>query len=485
MSTSIPSNTENHLITINTAAQAPLKLTSSNYASWKIQFETLFIGYDLLGYIDGSKPCPSLTLITDDIIVPNLAYSLWVRQDQLLLNAIVGSLSPPFIFFVVRTISSHDAWHVLATTYAKPSRGRIRQVKNQLKNLTKGSMSITDFVYFIKAKYDELAVLGAPMDTDDLTKQILDGLDEDYTELVQVVQAREAAISFDELHEKLLLFEASLQTRSQSSRLGPITANSFTKNSSNNNWRPSRTNWRPFFSPIGNTLRSLPIANFRPATFPNQVRNNHLPARLYLGHCQMCGTQGHTAKRCPSFHLVHVHGSNIANSSNGMPSSWNPQANFSSSSLSTAASWLLDSGTSHHVTADLNNLSLHTPYNGQDDVMLGDGTNLPISHTGSVSLPTSNSSFQLQDVLCVPKMQKKLIYIALFCITNNVSIEIFPHCFHVKDLQTRDILLQGGTKDGIYEWLVAISSTPPILAFSVVNNVHLAPALWSSSLHNS
>jgi len=49
MSTSIPSNTENHLITINTAAQATLKLTSSNYASWKIQFETLFIGYDLLG----------------------------------------------------------------------------------------------------------------------------------------------------------------------------------------------------------------------------------------------------------------------------------------------------------------------------------------------------------------------------------------------------------------------------------------------------
>ncbi|KAG6738327.1 hypothetical protein POTOM_057939 [Populus tomentosa] len=399
MSTSIPSNTENHLITIYTAAQAPLKLTFSNYASWKIQFETLFIGYDLLGCIDGSKPCPSKTLVTNDITIPNPAYSLWVRQDQLLLNAIVGSLSPPLISFVARTTSSRDAWHVLATTYAKPSHGRIHQVKNQLKNLTKGSMSITDFVYFMKARSDELVVLGAPMDANDLTEQILDGLGEDYTELVRAVQAHEAAISFDELHEKLLLFEASLQTRSQSSHLGPITANSFTKNSSNNNWRPSRTNWRPSSSPIGNNLRSSSTANFRPTMFPNQVRNNRLSARPYLGHCQMCGTQGHITKRCPSFQLVPVHGSNSAISSNGMSSPWNPQANFSSSSPSTAASWLLDSGASHHVTADLNNLSLHTPYTGHDDVMLGDGTKLSISHTGSVSLPTSKSSFHLQDVL--------------------------------------------------------------------------------------
>jgi hypothetical protein len=31
-----------------------------------------------------------------------------------------------------------------------------------------------------------------------------------------------------------------------------------------------------------------------------------------------------------------------------------------------------------------------------------------------------------------------------------------------------DILLQGGTKDGVYEWPVASSSSSPILAFSTV-----------------
>jgi len=171
MSNSIPLNTDNHLITINIVAQAPLKLNSSNYASWKIQFETLFIGYDLLGYINGSKPSPPTNLTVDGTTAPNPAYSFWVRQDQLILNALIGSLSPPLISFVARTTSSSEAWNVLATTYAKPSRGRIKHVKNQLKNLTKGTINITNFIYFVKARSDELAVLGAPMDIETLLKR--------------------------------------------------------------------------------------------------------------------------------------------------------------------------------------------------------------------------------------------------------------------------------------------------------------------------
>ncbi|RVW74043.1 hypothetical protein CK203_056397 [Vitis vinifera] len=50
------------MISINVAAQTPLKLTSTNYVSWKLQFQTLFIGYNLLGFIDGSHPCPTTIL---------------------------------------------------------------------------------------------------------------------------------------------------------------------------------------------------------------------------------------------------------------------------------------------------------------------------------------------------------------------------------------------------------------------------------------
>lgn len=65
------------LISINVAAQAPLKLTSTNYLSWKLQFQTLFIGYDLLGYIDGSKPFPPATLKQANTTRSNPNYTLW------------------------------------------------------------------------------------------------------------------------------------------------------------------------------------------------------------------------------------------------------------------------------------------------------------------------------------------------------------------------------------------------------------------------
>ena len=83
--------------------------------------------------------------------------------------------------------------------------------------------------------------------------------------------------------------------------------------------------------------------------------------------------------------------------------------NYTASSTTSTPSWLLDSGASHHVTSDLTNLSMHTPYNGSDDIMIGDGSGLPITHICSTYLATSKNNFHLNNVLCVPGMKKNLI----------------------------------------------------------------------------
>lgn len=124
----------------------------------------------------------------------------------------------------------------------------------------------------------------------------------------------------------------------------------------------------------------------------------------------------------------------------------------------------MDSGASHHVTFDLSNLSLHAPYTSADDIMIGDGSGLSITHTGSTSLKTPHTTLTLNNVLCVPSMKKNLISISQFCTSNNVLIEFLPSSFLVKELGMGATLLRGQTKDGVYESLIS----SPLLAFSSI-----------------
>lgn len=87
-------------------------------------------------------------------------------------------------------------------------------------------------------------------------------------------------------------------------------------------------------------------------------------------------------------------------------------------------------------TVDMSNFASHSPYTGQDGVVIGNGSNIPITHTGSLSLPTASKDFKLNNVLYAPSMQKNLISVNRFCKTNDASVEFFPSMFQVKDLQT-------------------------------------------------
>lgn len=67
------------------------------------------------------------------------------------------------------------------------------------------------------------------------------------------------------------------------------------------------------------------------------------------------------------------------------PNTYTPQPNANMLGVGENGNpnWLIDSGASHHVTSDLQNLSLHFNYTG-DDLMLGDGKNLCVTDRKSV-----------------------------------------------------------------------------------------------------
>ena len=116
----------NNLVLLNVSAQALLKLITTNYSTWWLQFTSLLFGYNLIGFIDGSKRCPPLMITLPDAASPspNPNYTLRLRQDQLLLNAIIGSASPNLVQFLSTSTISKAVWTTLEKTYASPSYGQ-------------------------------------------------------------------------------------------------------------------------------------------------------------------------------------------------------------------------------------------------------------------------------------------------------------------------------------------------------------------------
>ena len=187
----------------------------------------------------------------------------------------------------------------------------------------------------------------------------------------------------------------------------------------------------------------------------------------------MCGVFGHSAQRCSQLqHSGSVHGNNYGSAP------WQPRAHLAAAPSYNANNWILDSGATHHLTTDLNNLSLHQPYNGGEEVTIADGSGLAISHTGSALLPTPSQSLTLRDVLYVPNLQNNLVSVYRLCNANQVSVEFFPAHFQVKDLSTGARLLQGRTKNELYECPIP----------STINSFHASPtpkttsSFWHSRL---
>ncbi|RVW16181.1 Retrovirus-related Pol polyprotein from transposon RE1 [Vitis vinifera] len=66
------------------------------------------------------------------------------------------------------------------------------------------------------------------------------------------------------------------------------------------------------------------------------------------------------------------------------PQHWQPRANLATTTASENSSWLFNSGASHHVTTYLSNMFIHASYDNSDNIMIGDGLGLPITHTRQI-----------------------------------------------------------------------------------------------------
>ena len=112
--------------------------------------------------------------------------------------------------------------------------------------------------------------------------------------------------------------------------------------------------------------------------------------------------------------------------------------------------WFKDTGATNHVTSDLNNLSIHSDYVGNNNLVIGNGKGLPISHAGSSRYFSNGNLASLHNILHVPTSSYNLLSVSQFTKDNDCDSFFTSSGFYMKENRTGKILFYRVTSNGLY-----------------------------------
>jgi hypothetical protein len=354
------------------------------------------------------------------------------------------------LHLVVGYQSSCSAWRALEHTLASTSNSRIIQLHGSLQDLRQGDELVTQFMQKAKALFDELAAASRPVSLEDFNLYMFCGFRGEFKDLVTSLITKTEPLSYANLHSHLLTHEflhkssaaihAPLLPTPNTPSSALVTQRQAFGNSGrskgrfNGGWHPNQSSSR------GNQFAGskLDHRSFKNSFFGDSRQGSWQRNRGQNPRCQLCQNFGYTSPHCPQFQQRGY--------------GQQPTTNLMQRNLSSTGSvdWFPDTGANQHVIPDLATLTASAPYLGNDNLHVGDGKGLPISHLSHTKIYTPHRSFTLSNVLHVPAITKPLLSVQKFCLDNNVYLEFHPRVFYVKDLNTHEVLLSGQSKDGLY-----------------------------------
>ena len=135
----------------------------------------------------------------------------WEQQDNLLLSWLLASLSELVRIRMVGCVFAYQVWEKIEKGFTSQTHARVRQLKTQLRS-TKKTTSMTTYLLDIKKVTDQLAIIGAPVSTEEHIEVLLDGLPAKYNSVVTSIISRLDPYSIDEMEAFLLLLNLELRS---------------------------------------------------------------------------------------------------------------------------------------------------------------------------------------------------------------------------------------------------------------------------------
>jgi len=194
----------------NTHQVVSLKLTNTNYLYWRMQMKPYLFGQGAFHFVEGSVSCPPSHIFyssTGSSSTISHSFLRWKQHDQLILSALVSSLSVDVLHLVVDCSTSHCVWRTLEKALASPSNSRIMQLHGSFQDLHQGDSSVSIYMQQAKLLFDELAAVSRPMSLEDFNLYVFRGLRGEFKDLVTSLITKEEPLSYADLHSHILTHE--------------------------------------------------------------------------------------------------------------------------------------------------------------------------------------------------------------------------------------------------------------------------------------
>ncbi|KAH9766800.1 retrovirus-related pol polyprotein from transposon RE1 [Citrus sinensis] len=393
----------------------PIKLDRSNYLIWKSQILSSVRANELESVLDGSRICPDQFLSSTQgnstvASRENPQFAVWRKQDQMLLSWLLSSISVKILSLVVNSKTSYELWSSLEQQFGSKTAAKKVHFKMMLNNLKKGSMTMTEYFSKLKSVTDELAIAGSPVSSLDFITHLISGLGQPYYPVVVYIEANVLKMSINEAYSMLLTHEARLESN-QSNAFKEVKQNYAANlahagnnqkkinnqggwnNNNQGGWNGNTRNKTGFNNWNGNFTNR---GGFDPGRGQNAGRgqwNNNWNGNQGRGNfasaagnfsggfpggfngfgrgggrgsivCQICFKHNHTAADCKDrFNRNFV--LNFSVQGNFLGQNQTSRAAFMATSEGVAdQGWYLDSGATHHLTNNVENLAEGKPYFG-------------------------------------------------------------------------------------------------------------------------
>ncbi|XP_071683516.1 uncharacterized protein [Lolium perenne] len=304
----------------------------------------------------------------------NPAYDDWTARDQIVLGYLLQSLSSEVLPHVQRIEHAAGVWQAIEEMFASQSESKITNLRITLANTKKNNDSTATFLTKMQVIVDELASAGCPVPTREHVSFILAGLGLSYNLLVAALGVVTTPISLANLYAQLqayderqamlagpseMTFETSANLASRQQRQYGQQSNNRTRGDRGDRRSEGRDDRRAYSNYSDDRSQQSGRGGGR-AQGGGRGRGHRRTTPWVDVTCQICGRDGHPAKDC---WYRWTDGDDDSFEGKG--------AHVASYGIDT--NWYSDTGATHHITSELNNLTVRDNYQGSDKVNTANG----------------------------------------------------------------------------------------------------------------